>query len=57
MILCHVDTYVTHLHDTWHLFVCNLSTYVKLSQSKEINYKVVESKLKINQNLCKLVEM
>jgi hypothetical protein len=22
MILCHVDTYVTHLHDTWHLVVC-----------------------------------
>jgi hypothetical protein len=32
-------------------------TYVKLNQSKEINYKVVENKLKISQNLCKLVEM
>jgi hypothetical protein len=21
MILCHVETYVTHLHDTWHLVV------------------------------------
>jgi hypothetical protein len=28
------------------LFVSHL-TYVKLSQSKEINYKVIESKLKI----------
>jgi hypothetical protein len=32
-------------------------TYVKSSQSKEINYKVVESKLKKIQNLCKLIEM
>jgi hypothetical protein len=23
--LCHVDTYVTHLHDTWHLVVCRPS--------------------------------
>jgi hypothetical protein len=38
------------------LFVGHL-TYVKLSQNKEINYKVVENKLKISQNLCKLVEM
>jgi hypothetical protein len=22
MILCHVGTYVTHLHDTWHFVVC-----------------------------------
>jgi hypothetical protein len=39
-------------------------TYVKLNQSKKINYMVVESKLKkswnmlkISQDLCKLVEM
>jgi hypothetical protein len=39
-------------------------TYVKSSQSKEINYKVIESKLKeienmlkISQNICKLVEI
>jgi len=32
-------------------------TYVKLNQSKKINYKVVENMLKISQNLCKLVEM
>jgi hypothetical protein len=45
------------------LFV-NHPTYVKLNQNKEINYKVVGSKLnkienmlKISQNLCKLVEM
>jgi hypothetical protein len=64
MILCHADIYVTHLHDTWHLVVCRSSTYVKSSQSKKINYKVIESKLKIcwnmlkiSQNLCKLVEM
>jgi hypothetical protein len=38
------------------LFVGHL-TYVKSSQSKETNYKEVESKLKINQNLCKLIEM
>ncbi len=25
MILCHVDTYVTHLHGTWHLIVCRSS--------------------------------
>jgi len=25
MILCHVDIYVTHLHDTWHLVVCRSS--------------------------------
>jgi hypothetical protein len=25
MILCHVDTYVTHLHDTWHLIICRSS--------------------------------
>ncbi len=25
MILCHVDTYVTHLHDTWHLVICRSS--------------------------------
>jgi len=31
--------------------------YVKSSQSKEMNYKVVEKKLKISQNLCKLVKM
>jgi hypothetical protein len=35
-------------------------TYVKSSQNKDINYKVVESNLKIlkiSQNSCKLVEM
>ncbi len=32
-------------------------TYVKLSQSKDTNYKEVENMLKISQNLCKLVEM
>jgi hypothetical protein len=32
-------------------------TYVLLSQSKEIDYKVVEKKLKNSQNLCELVEM
>jgi hypothetical protein len=39
-------------------------TYVKWSQIKEINYKVVENKLNRNRNyvenkskLCKLVEM
>jgi hypothetical protein len=25
IILCHMDTYVTHLHDTWHLVVCKSS--------------------------------
>ncbi len=25
MILCHMDTYVTNLHDTWHLVVCRSS--------------------------------
>jgi hypothetical protein len=25
MILCHMDTYVTHLHDTWHFVVCRSS--------------------------------
>jgi len=38
------------------LFVGHL-TYVKSSQSKEINYKVVEKMLKISQNLCKLIEI
>jgi len=32
-------------------------TYVKLNQSKDINHKVIENKLKISQNLCKLIEM
>jgi hypothetical protein len=52
-----MDMYVTHLHNSWHLVVCSSPTYVKLSQRKEVNYKIVESKLKISQNLCKLVEM
>jgi hypothetical protein len=39
------------------LFFVGHSTYVKSSQSKDINYKVVENMLKISQNLCKLVEM
>jgi hypothetical protein len=43
------------IHDIL-LFISH-PTYVKSSQSKEINYKVVEKKLKRNQNLCKLVEM
>jgi hypothetical protein len=38
------------------LFVGHL-TYVKLSQTTKMNYKVVENKLKISQNLCKLVEI
>ncbi len=25
MVLCHVDIYVTHLHDTWHLAICRSS--------------------------------
>jgi hypothetical protein len=25
MTLCHMDTYVTHLHDTWYLVVCRSS--------------------------------
>jgi hypothetical protein len=25
MMLCHLDIYVTHLHDTWHLVVCRSS--------------------------------
>jgi len=25
MILCHLDTYVTHLYDIWHLVVCRPS--------------------------------
>ncbi len=54
-----MDTYVTLMLCTTHgilLFVGH-PTYVKWSQSRDINYKVVESKLKISQNLCKLVEM
>ncbi len=30
MILCHVDTYVTHLHDTWHLVVCRSSNICEI---------------------------
>jgi hypothetical protein len=40
------------------LFFVSHPTYVKSSQNKYINYKVVvENMLKINQNFCKLVEM
>ncbi len=30
MILCHVDTYVTHLHGTWHLVVCRSSNICEI---------------------------
>ncbi len=30
MILCHMDTYVTHLHDTWHLVVCRSSNICEI---------------------------
>jgi hypothetical protein len=30
MISCHVDTYVTHLHDTWHLAFCGSSNICKV---------------------------
>jgi hypothetical protein len=44
-------------NDTWHFVVCRSSNICEVEKSKKINYKVVENKLKINQNLCKLVEM
>jgi len=30
MISCHMDTYVTHLHDIWHLVVCISSNICKV---------------------------
>jgi hypothetical protein len=30
MILCHMDIYVTHLHDTWHLVVCRSSNICEI---------------------------
>ncbi len=30
MILCHVEIYVTHVHDTWHLVVCRSSNICEI---------------------------
>jgi hypothetical protein len=61
IILCHVHTYVTHLHDTWQLFVCKSSNIceveIKLKNQLQGSWKQVEKILKISLNLCKLVEM